>query len=531
MSYLSLYRRYRPLTFEQVVGQKHVIQALKNAYERNKIVHAYLFSGPRGTGKTTVAKCFARLINQFDESVVQHADIIEIDAASHNGVDDVREIIDRVKYSPLEAKYKVYIIDEVHMLSNGAFNALLKTLEEPPEHVVFILATTEIHKVLPTIISRTQKYDFLSVSREQILERLEEVCQSEGVEYQIQALKIIASLSAGGLRDALTILEQVIAYSKYPITVSDVIDVYKLVTIEQKIEFINNIINNELEKSIQFLKRFKKDSIDFKLLISDLITLSKDIITYRLTKKFDYCEVISEEFIDNIILEYDYQKFMNGLIEIFENSKNNRILEEMLEVYVLNLLLKNKSDNQNVVDKNLSRKDNINIQVSDNSKDVDDVKEKKVINKLSDECLLDFMICADKNRRINDQEIYKNIYIECALPAYYAISDSMISSQVVVSGADYIIISNDNDIYVESLLQQIDLVKELMNNLYSDNRAVLIVNHKHFEEVTKKFMLLYKNRQLSSIDDSYSRIMHYLKNDNQQPLDRLKSVFDDIVIE
>ncbi len=516
MSYLSLYRRYRPLTFEQVVGQKHVIQALKNAYERNKIVHAYLFSGPRGTGKTTVAKCFARMINQFDESIFQHADIIEIDAASHNGVDDVREIIDRVKYSPLEAKYKVYIIDEVHMLSNGAFNALLKTLEEPPKHVVFILATTEIHKVLPTIISRTQKYDFLSVSKEQILERLEEVCQSEGVKYQVQALKMIASLSAGGLRDALTILEQVITYSKDVISINDVIDVYKLVTVEQKIEFINSIINNQLEKAIQFLKSFKKDSIDFKLLISDLITLSKDIITYRLTKKFDYCDVINEEFINNIILEYDYQKFMNGLIEIFENSKNNRILEEMLEVYVLNLLLENKVNpvKEEVIDQKYNSQD------------------KKQINNLSDDCLLDLMICADKNRRISDQEIYKNIHIECTLPKYYSISDPMISSQVVVSGLDYIIISNDNDIYIETLLEQNDLVKELMNNLYNDNRTVFIINHKHFEAVTKKFMSLYKNGQLSTIDDSYKRIQKYLKNDKiQQPLDRLKSVFNDIVVE
>ena len=194
MSYTALYRKYRPSTFEEVVGQKHIVRTLNNALNRNRLAHAYLFSGPSGNGKTSIAKLFAKAINCTSETEVicdqcenclntkanTHPDIIEIDAASNNGVDEIRSLIEKVKYAPLTGKYKVYIIDEVHMLSIGAFNALLKTLEEPPGHVIFILATTEPHKVIPTIISRTQRYDFTRVSEEDIQYNIERVLHHKG---------------------------------------------------------------------------------------------------------------------------------------------------------------------------------------------------------------------------------------------------------------------------------------------------------------------------------------------------------------
>lgn len=537
MSYLSLYRRYRPLTFEEVVGQQHVIQALKNAYERNKIVHAYLFSGPRGTGKTTVAKCFARLINQFDESNVQHADIIEIDAASHNGVDDVREIIDRVKYSPLEAKYKVYIIDEVHMLSNGAFNALLKTLEEPPEHVVFILATTEIHKVLPTIISRTQRYDFLPVNKEQIYQRLVEVCQMEKVEYEIPALKTIATLSDGGLRDALTILEQVIAYSKYPLTIDDVIDVYKLVTLDDKIDFIKKLVDSNLNSTIEKMRNFKLMSVDFKLLINDLIIICKDVLTYKLTKNSDYFEILNNNLISEFILDYDYQKFMNGLVNILENNKSNRLLEEMFEVYILNALIQNNiNGNEIIVPKVESKpkKEIIEVKKEEKKQEINVKLEEdsiESIKNVSDELLIDLMVCADKNQRLKDQEIYKNIYIECALPQYYAISNSMISCQIVLSSRDFLVLSNDGDIHVSTLNQKMSLVNELLHNLYNDQRKILIINHQQFEKMTKYFLELYKSKKLPVTSDSLVRVNEFFGQKEETSIDKLKSVFKDIIVE
>lgn len=219
MSYKALYRTYRPQTFEDVAGQSHVTITLQNAIKENRIAHAYLFAGPRGTGKTTIAKIFAKAINCMGENppcnecsnckeitLGDHPDVIEIDAASNNGVNEVRELIDKVKYAPINAKYKVYIIDEVHMMTPEAFNALLKTLEEPPAHIVFILATTEPHKILPTIISRCQRFDFQRVDENDIITRLKYVLEEEKVDYEEEALAIISKLADGGMRDALSIL-------------------------------------------------------------------------------------------------------------------------------------------------------------------------------------------------------------------------------------------------------------------------------------------------------------------------------------
>ena len=218
MSYKALYRTYRPQTFEDVAGQSHVTITLKNAIKENRIAHAYLFAGPRGTGKTTIAKILAKAINCTGDhppcnecpnckAITQgdHPDVIEIDAASNNGVNEVRDLIDKVKYAPINAKYKVYIIDEVHMMTPEAFNALLKTLEEPPAHIVFILATTEPHKILPTIISRCQRFDFKRVDEHDIISRLEYVLKEENVEYDEESLEIISKLADGGMRDALSI--------------------------------------------------------------------------------------------------------------------------------------------------------------------------------------------------------------------------------------------------------------------------------------------------------------------------------------
>lgn len=255
MAYVALYRAYRPQKFVDVVGQQHIIKTLQNAIKLNKVAHAYLFCGPRGTGKTTLAKIMAKALNCEHGPTIEPcdtcdicqgiqkgtvADVIEIDAASNNGADDIRALRDSVKYMPSVGKYKVYIIDEVHMLSNAAFNALLKTLEEPPKHVIFILATTEPYKLPATILSRCQRFDFQSLSIEEILKRLKVVAQQEGIKMSEEAFTQIASSAEGGMRDALSLFDQTISFSVHEeITLEDVLAVSGNVSYKELLSLIH----------------------------------------------------------------------------------------------------------------------------------------------------------------------------------------------------------------------------------------------------------------------------------------------------
>jgi DNA polymerase-3 subunit gamma/tau len=298
MTYKSLYRTYRPHSFDTVVGQKHIVQTLQNALKTQRMSHAYLFCGPRGTGKTTVAKLVAKSVNCLNPEkapcnecehcrTIQngiHPDVIEIDAASNNGVDEIRDLIEKVKYAPIQAKYKVYIVDEVHMLSQGAFNALLKTLEEPPSHVIFILATTEPHKVLPTIISRCQRYDFVRVNRKDIQMRIEEVLKQEKIEYENEAVRLISQLADGGVRDALSILEQCIAYSGNKLLAEHVNDIYGIATTQDKLKLLQAIITLDVALLMQEIEIITRKNIDIRRLTNDLMELLKESVVFSFTQ-------------------------------------------------------------------------------------------------------------------------------------------------------------------------------------------------------------------------------------------------------
>ena len=314
MAYKTLYRVYRPQKFEDVAGQEHIITTLRHAVEENKIAHAYLFCGPRGTGKTTIAKLLAKAINCTEdikpcdhcENCIQiaegtHPDVIEIDAASNNGVDEVRSLIEKVKYAPTQGRYKVYIIDEVHMMSTGAFNALLKTLEEPPAHVVFILATTEPHKILPTIISRCQRFDFTKLGLTDIIKRMKDVVMQEGYNCDDDALEMIAKLADGGMRDALSILEQCLAYNDKHLTIQDVNQIYGLLSLDKKIDLIRLMLTKDMKQSLATLEEMKNNGIDIKRLTLDLVDILKDIIIYRNTQDTSLLFVLSKYYLDMIV--------------------------------------------------------------------------------------------------------------------------------------------------------------------------------------------------------------------------------------
>ena len=309
----ALYRVYRPKNFSDVIGQEHIVRTLKNQIESNNEGHAYLFCGTRGTGKTSTAKIFSRAVNctnlHNDEPCNEcencreiledkTMDVVEIDAASNNSVDDIRELRENVKYSPAKAKYKVYIIDEVHMLSQGAFNALLKTLEEPPSYVIFILATTEPHKIPATILSRCQRFDFKRVTVKDISSRMRYICEKEGIEADEKALNLIARNSQGALRDALSILDQCISFEGNKISYNDVIELLGSVNIEQLFDLAESIIKEDTRKSLQILNDFIIWGKDVRNLVNDLIDHFRNLMVCKISNDLDEIISLPEETID-----------------------------------------------------------------------------------------------------------------------------------------------------------------------------------------------------------------------------------------
>lgn len=559
MSYQSLYRKYRPAHLDEVVGQEHVVNVLKNSITKNKISHAYLFCGPRGTGKTSIAKLFARAVNcENPDQVIcgtcdnclavadgTHPDLIEIDAASNNGVDEIRGLIEKVKYTPILGKYKVYIIDEVHMLSQGAFNALLKTLEEPPSHVVFILATTEIHKVLPTIISRCQRYDFNRIGEVDIAKRLDYVLNNENVEAEQGVSKLIASLSGGGLRNALTILEQAIVLADDQITVNQIYDTNGIITDQDKINLFDSIREQQMEALVNQIAMMNEKSVNIDRLMMDLVSGLKDSIIYSHTKSDALVNENSLMFIHYLaetLQVHERLKVIEKLLSYTDKmkfSQNQSIYFEVAMVDVFNSF-SNKNVNLNqqteltmTAEQIYRAENNIKPQKPKNStqievikkpapveesvpfeedKDIDSVEEEIVIETqvlsevsteqtesfLTVDDVVRYMVTADKAIRIQDDASYQEID-RYKVDLKWARASRLISGgKLVLSSHFFAVIALINEAAVREVAEQRNQI-ELYNFskvLFGDEKQILAITQEMYSEAVSKFLVLSKENAL-----------------------------------
>lgn len=357
--YRALYRKYRPEKFEDLLGQDNITRALKNQIKKNEISHAYVFSGTRGTGKTSAAKIFSKAVNCLNPidgepcnecenckaiSSDRSLDVVEMDAASNNGVDDIRDIKEKVVYPPQNLKYKVYIIDEVHMLSKGAFNALLKVLEEPPSHLIFILATTEIEKIPATILSRTQKYNFVRISKEKIVENLEKICKNENRSCDKKVFELIANNSDGSMRDSLSILDQLLSIDQDHISYDIAIDVLGISSEKLIYDLIKTLIDKDLRAAIDQLDLVYKDGKDILILVDELIKRLRDILVIKLIedpKELLYTTDLDSyrklaEIVDNTTL-LEIIDILNKMLADMKYAQDKRTILEMNIIKIVEL--------------------------------------------------------------------------------------------------------------------------------------------------------------------------------------------------
>lgn len=507
MNYKVLYRRYRPDSFEALVGQTAIVEILKNSIKENKIAHAYLFSGPRGTGKTTTARILAKSINCLDSqdgiacekcanclSFATSPDIIEIDAASNNGVDEIRELINNVKIMPTSLKYKVYIIDEVHMLSQSAFNALLLTLEEPPAHVIFILATTNMESVPITILSRCQKFDFKKINKNDILKHLKYICEEEKIEYEEESLNEIAILSDGGLRDALSMLDQLSKTSE-KITLNLVNNEIGAVSNKIIMDLIEYIDKNDIESIEKIINDFRNNNQNYKIIIKKLIDcLSKRAI---------------ENLKNGMKNHLSYDDYKNIIIEL--NDLINKINVSVDPYTILEIILLNYVNNLNVNDgkikkiqENISKnkeKNNDIIQTeepeqSETQNSVSNISQEIITNKMVDIRINNCFVNASKQ----NLNAVKNLWEIFPKASDQAKIKGLITDTFPVAASDkYIILESTIKHKVEELNQEIELIESNFNKINNTNYKMIFIDEYKWQEERKKYIENLKNNYKYSI--------------------------------
>lgn len=580
--YHALYRKYRPVDFNSVVGQDSIIKTLKNSIKNHNFSHAYMFFGPRGTGKTTVSKIFARNINclnskdgiaceecsackvSFSKDCV---DIIEIDAASNNGVDEIRDLKNKISLVPSELKYKVYIIDEVHMLSIGAFNALLKTLEEPPEHAIFILATTDPQKVPETIISRCQCFSFKRISDKAIVDRLKYVCSSENIDVEEDVLENIALLSDGGLRDALGSLDKLVSYTENKITMDDFNEVNGVISSKDMDIFLSDILSGNIPNVLTSIAKFNDSGKNLIQIMSQLINFSRDIVVnyYISNKEYNFSIDVVQKFVNilnekmfdikksgntKIYIEMLLLKFINDYVnlntEIVEKSSFAKEINKNVSVTNNNEVTVNeeKNNNDNVVENNKygnndaveeknSMKDS-NIEISYNKEEITeenfDNKNPKIINidAIMKIRVNNTLALANKNLlrlEMNNFEVLRDYsfdqeigYIICGI----------LDGKLRAVSSDAIIISYEYDSNVKQNLYIIDKIEDVYNKITNSNKKIAIISDDYWEKVKQEYINNLRNGIKYEVEEEPKAVYEELKNDDIITSSAV-SLFGDIV--
>ena len=537
MDYKVLYRKYRPQDFDSVVGQEYTTKLLKNVIKDNKISHAYIFTGPRGTGKTSSAKIFARAINclnpvdgnpcnkcELCTSFNENPDVIEIDAASNNGVDDIRELIDNSRLAPSISKYKVYIIDEFHMLSTSAFNALLLTLEEPPSNVVFILATTDIQSVPITVLSRCQRFDFKPITVENIVNRLSYVCKQENIKISDEALNEIALMSNGGLRDALSILDQ-ISSKDGKIELDDIISNFGSISSKKIYELIENISNQDINSLISNIRKFKSDGVDYRILTNKFIQyLKNELISVKLlTSKYD----LNFNDMYNLIMD------LSNSLGLMKNSIDPYTYIELIIIKYINIKEGTIIDTPQKVEEEVKVSDLVEDvptteKVTNESNESTKIEEKIVENtENSKEKAVNANKCLfNKDIRINNcfagakkqylTEIKEkwNDFMIYESNANKKLMSYIIDTEIVVASDQYAILVNNNESTVELINENISSIEKDFKIFYGNAYKFVCLDNSLWNEEKDKYVFNLKNNIKYSIIDESEDDSNELSIDN-----------------
>ena len=554
MSYIALYRKYRPQNLDDVVGQDGIIKTIKNSILNNKMSHAYLFSGPRGTGKTSTAKILAKLVNCENQkngkacgkcnscvNILNSNDIVEIDAASNNGVDEIRELRDKINLVPSLSKYKVYIIDEVHMLTTQAFNALLKTLEEPPSHAIFILATTEPYKIPMTVLSRCQRFQFCKLDSSCLIKRLEYIVQEEKIEITNEALAEVARIADGGMRDAINILDQLISFKCDKIELKDVYQVNGIVSYVKLANLLINIKNNNSKEIFDFVEEIDYEGKSISKFIEELIIFLKDVLVYINSKKNTDLSDKNEKIkiISDLYKEDEIYELIMILNETLINIKNSNHPSILFTISILKYMKKSYS-----FDKIEQKEDTFkNEKIEINDDNIDSDKEKNSNKKITYEKRKTILENNEKAIRINNTfatasknklvEIKNswNIIKQYLTDKTYAQEAGILNDAVVVAaGSDNLILTSKVNSIIERINENIDNVEKLIKKIY--NHKYIIVALTDIEWTKEKEEYINKNKQGYKYELITKEPKYEKKQDkNNNPVDQLMDLLGEELIE